>query len=226
MKRNSFFVLIVATVLAGCSFSSNSNYMGTMVGAEIGGVIGEAIGIATHNRGPLSAMTGRVIGTAVGAAAGYQITKQADEKRNNKQNDHNISNQSDIEIPGSFYSNNSALRIVNVSYEDENGDGKISRNETINIIYEVENISERNLNDVELVLTCLTDQNAFMTSPAEKVSIEAGQTIRYKAKAFCKYVPSATNAKFQALAESNRGGNAGVTLDITLDRAKRTFTIK
>ena len=238
--------LIGSTTIMSCDISSSRNYMGTMAGAEIGGVIGEALGWMSTSRhdGPGKAMLGTIVGTVAGAAIGNAVTKdntkvvrsgRRDDTRNNirYEDDYNPgyqigggSNEGyNASRPGNYSGpmtnrNNSYsfLTISNVSYQDEDGDGKFSRNETINIIYEVTNTSKNALDDVVLKIEALDGDKYFAVSPSNTTKIAAGERIRYKAKAFCKSKPSGSVAKFNLSASSRYGGTTSTILQVRMDK--------
>ena len=226
------------TLLTSCDISSSRNYMGTMAGAEIGGVIGEALGWMSTDRhdGPGKAMLGSVIGTIAGAAIGNAITKDKTETvtTSARRDDdlyagqptqggyqtgggyggnYNYGNEP-TNRQGNSYSN---LSIAGITYQDEDGDGRFSRNETINIIYEVTNHS-RTACTVELKVEALTDARSFVLSPSNTVKIGPQETIRYKAKAFCKNRISAGTSTFKLIANSSTAGNASAQLQIRMSK--------
>ncbi len=75
------------------------------------------------------------------------------------------------------------LVISNLHYEDEDGDGRVSRYETINVIYEVTNNSSW---PAQVSLITGNNDPHFEYSPVSQATIEPGKSIRYKAKVFCK----------------------------------------
>lgn len=246
MKRNWIYIvcitLISSTSITSCDISSSRNYMGTMAGAEIGGVIGEALGWMSTSRhdGPGKAMLGSIVGTVAGAAIGNAITKDNNQvvrsdRRNNTRNEAGYNPGYQIggganDVSGTDRrGNNSAtvanksdsysfLAISNVTYQDEDGDGKFSRNETINIIYEITNTSRNSVDDVVLKIEALDGDKHFAVSPSNTVKIDSGERIRYKAKAFCKSKPSNSVAKFNLSASSRYAGSTSTILQIRMDK--------
>ena len=237
--------LIGCTTIASCDISSSRNYMGTMAGAEIGGVIGEAMGWMSTSRhdGPGKAMLGSIIGTVAGAAIGNAITKDNTQVvRSGRRNDtrdnvryeddynpgyqigggrnegYDINRQNNYSGPMTDDNSYSFLTISNVSYQDEDGDGKFGRNETVNIIYEVTNTSKNPVDDVVLKIESLDGDKYFAVSPSNTTKIAAGERIRYKAKAFCKSKPSGSVAKFKLSASSRYAGTISTILQIKVDK--------
>ena len=116
------------------------------------------------------------------------------------------------------YDNYSSLIIKNVYFQDEDGDGRISRNETVNIIYEVTNTSKVRYNDVVLKVETINNERNFALSPATTVDIAPGETLRYKAKAFCKSRPTANIAEFRVSANSPKAGYTSSELQIRMNK--------
>ena len=110
----------------------------------------------------------------------------------------------------------SPLNISNLTYQDEDGDGRFSRNETVNIIYEVTNTSNHRCDNVLLKVEALESERAFALSPANTVSIAPHETIRYKAKAFCKSRPSSNVARFTVSAGNDMFGFTTSQLQIKM----------
>lgn len=243
MKKTWIYILSVtmlgSSMLTSCDITSSRNYMGTMAGAEIGGVVGEALGWMSTSRhdGPGKAMLGSIIGTVAGAAIGNAITRDDTEttayrstskqtKRYNQE-----SNNAGYQTGGGYddtYSYNNSndsrlyttnnLIISGVTYQDEDGDGRCSRNETLNIIYDVKNVGTATLTDVVLNVEAVNNEKSFALSPSNTVRIAAGETIRYKAKAFCKNKPSDSVTQFKVSANSQTGGNTFSELQIRMSK--------
>lgn len=131
-------------------------------------------------------------------------------------------NRSDSKFNGRYgngYSiGNGDLAISHVTFEDEDGDGRISRNETVNIMYEVTNKGHRTYSDVILKVDVEDDARKFALSPSTTTTIAPGQTVRYKAKAFCKSRTSSGNVTFRVSANSMNGGNASANLQIRMSK--------
>lgn len=240
MRRTWVYIVSAAmlssTLLTSCDISSSRNYMGTMAGAEIGGVIGEALGWMSTDRhdGPGKAMLGSVIGTVAGAAIGNALTKDRNEQqvatarrddiyRGDNQANGGYQTEGGYQVNGGYQANGgynqsySNLSIAGVTYQDEDGDGRFSRNETLNIIYEVTNHSSVPAT-VELKVETMNDSKNFVLSPANNVKIGPHETIRYKAKVFCKGRTSASSVKFRLLASSATAGNASAELQIRMSK--------
>jgi len=113
----------------------------------------------------------------------------------------------------SYAYNNGMLTISKVSYQDEDGDGRISRYETVNVIYEVTNHGQSSAN---VVLSVDDPENGrhFAFSPSNSVDMRPGETVRYKAKIFCKSKPSSGYANVRVYARSQTAGAASSSVRI------------
>lgn len=108
------------------------------------------------------------------------------------------------------------LEISNLSYEDENGDGRISKNETCNIVYKVSNTSADAF-DVVLAVEDMDNTGAYAISPETKVRLEGHKTIRYTAKVYCKKSVSGAAARFRVSVASENHGSASDMIKIKAD---------
>lgn len=235
--------LILGTTLTSCTYSGYESYLGTMAGAEIGGIIGESIGWMNTSRhsGPGNAMLGGIIGTVAGAAIGNAIGNEAAESRKAQEREYRRNRRHGNEQRSRRYQNNSSnsdsynygggyqteggrdytksasnLIISNLKYEDENGDGLISKYETINVIYEITNPTSHDI-DVKLAIGNNSNHN-FEFSPETQATIAAGKTIRYKAKVFCKAVPRDAYSDIPVYATSSQAGSASDAIRIKNDK--------
>lgn len=219
---------------------------GAEIGGVVGEALGWMS--TDRHDGPGKAMLGSVIGTVAGAVIGNAITKDRPKYDNNyydnqtyeySERDNYRRNDNDDYQTGGGYSNNyiekksranrkdshsynyndySSFVIKNIYFEDEDGDGRVSRNETVNIIYEVTNTSNIYLNDVVLKVEAVDCGRNFALSPATTVNIAPGETLRYKAKAFCKSKPSFNTATFRVSANNAKAGNASAELQIRMNK--------
>ncbi len=243
MKKIAYILssILMVSSLTSCDSMDTRTYLGTMAGAEIGGTIGEAIGWMSTSRhdGPGKAMMGTVIGTVAGAVIGNQIAKPKTSKRSYNNDYYDRETESNYQTGGGYdtpytpstsyhepapntrrhhhgatYNNyGSQLSIRNLTYQDEDGDAHFGRYETVNVIYEVRNNGTTPAT-VDLVIDDPTHPNNFAFSPANVVTIQPGQTIRYKAKAFCKSRPKSRTCDLIAYANSTTHGNASAQMRI------------
>ena len=239
MNKQTAIILSFLTLtgsLCSCDGMSTRSYLGTMAGAEIGGTIGEAIGWMSTSRhsGPGKAMMGCIIGTVAGAAIGHSIATKS-ESNNNSRGSYDYDNYGgsygqsgfDYQTSGGYdapassapamsRAGSSMLTIRNLTYQDEDGNGHFGRYETINVIYEVTNNSDTPA-QVQLIVDDPTHPNDFAFSPMTTATIQPHQSIRYKAKAFCKSRPKSRTADIIVYANSVTHGNASDRIRIKVD---------
>lgn len=224
--------LCPATILgtcSSCSSTSTQGYLGTMAGAEIGGTIGEAIGWLSTSRhdGPGKAMLGSVIGTVAGAVVGNQVASNA-ERRKSQPSNRSGASRSDQEADwgdagyqtGGGYQQGGAttnqrsangLSIQHTQFQDEDGDGRFSRYETLNVIYEVRNETD-NAVSARLSIDSPEQAKYLVFSPATDVTIQPHKAIRYKAKVFMKNQVKESQVRLLMYAESEAAGRASEQL--------------
>lgn len=184
---------------------------GAEIGGIIGESIGW-MNTSRHS-GPGNAMLGGIIGTVAGAVIGNAIGNEAAEAkqrdraeraerraerrqereqrdrydryddRNNSYDFGGFQTEGGRADSRANLKSEGSLQIGNLHYEDEDGDGRVSRYETINVIYEVTNTGS-----LPAHVSLITGNNNphFEYSPVSQATIEPGKTIRYKAKVFCK----------------------------------------
>lgn len=214
MKKITTYTLastLLFSSMSSCGTMDSRSYLGTMAGAEIGGTIGEAIGWMATSRhdGPGKAMLGSIVGTIVGAAVGNSLSSKSEREaetsayigKKMRKADTSESSYDDLST------NYSACPLVisNLTYQDEDGDGRISKYETINVIYEVTNTSDH---IVAATLSIDDAENAktMVFSPSTDLMIDSHQTIRYKAKAFCNGRPKNDRVNIHVFATSIADG--------------------
>lgn len=230
MKAHGIFLLslcqaIVLGTCTSCSSTSTQGYLGTMAGAEIGGTIGEAIGWLSTSRhdGPGKAMLGSVIGTVAGAVVGNQVAANAEKRKSQSAGGGNDSRQRQEEDwgnagyqTGGGYQRGGTtaepqrtggLSIQHAQYQDEDGDGRFSRYETLNVIYEVRNETAQAVS-ARLSLDSQEQDKCLVFSPATEVTIQPYKAIRYKAKVFMKNQVKESQVSLLMCAESDAAGRA------------------
>ena len=218
MKKLFFPLLLAAIILTGCASSSPNSYLGLMAGAEIGGTLGEAIGFMSTSRhdGPGKAMLGSVVGTVAGAAIGYTIANEADQQAEAKRRTSTPTTTTQTSGGYDVWTEEEpVLSISAPSYQDEDGDGKLSRYETINIIYEVTNHSTETQR-VELIVSCPEMPDDIALSPSNIADIEPGHTIRYKAKALLNKKTKASSVTIICAANSATQGSVQTSLRVPI----------
>ena len=211
--------------------------MGSIIGTVAGAAIGnsltkdrareypEEVNIGRRNDRKYNSQ-GNDIGYQTGGGydnSGRERDSYGDYGSYGNRNDNNSNgNRSDYGSYGNrngFSFSTSDLAISHVTFEDEDGDGRISRNETINIIYEISNKGHRTYDDVVLKVDVEENEvRRFALSPSTTVSIAPGKSVRYKAKAFCKSKPTDGNVIFRVSASSMTGGNTSADLQIRMSK--------
>lgn len=236
--RKTVITILLAATLTGCSYTTSGEYLGVMTGAAIGGDLGETIGWISsgHRNHGGGALLGRVVGTTAGAIIGHAVTKPKDKGKNGQDYDEDLTSYQTsggyaapkdeymrpVEGKRKYSGNNDKrkytvgdLTIQSVSFEDENGDGRFSKHEICNIVYEVSNIGSSPI-DVDLYITESGNGNCFEVSPKTRACIAAHKTIRYRAKAYCKRIPASSSVTFNVFATSRNNGSASDLIRIKM----------
>lgn len=202
-----------------------------MAGAEIGGTIGEAIGWLSTSRhdGPGKAMLGSVIGTVAGAVVGNQVVSNAEKRKSqntgrgsaSRHGQEKGSDNAGYQTGGGYQGvgttiepqRTSGLSIQHTQYQDEDGDGRFSRYETLNVIYEVRNETDQTIS-ARLSIDSPNQANYLVFSPATEVTIQPHKALRYKAKVFMKSQVKESQVGLLMCAESDAAGRACERLDV------------
>lgn len=185
-------IFMASTMLfASCttSYQASSGVRGAMIGARVGETVGFLTGRG-HFRGDNAAL-GSLIGMGVGAALGVGIA--ATIEKNERQAYESPYQRDDYQQNSSSYNNQSytpslqsnLVNITDVSYTDGNGDGYVSKGETIEIEGYITNKTNSPLS--ELVIFLDTDnQKDFVVSPSLTTTLLPNQRIRYTGRIYCK----------------------------------------
>ena len=199
--------LATALLVSSCtsSYQAAGGVTGAMIGSHVGGAIGALSGHG-HFRGE-SAALGSLIGMGIGAILGVGITSQIEEqereraeaRRNenydqvNTRNDdgyydNNVGYQTSGGYQGVAENNNyqiakgsvasTVLTISDISYMDADGDGYISKDETIEVEGYITNTSNSVLRDIVIYLN-VNEPKSFSVSPSLTTTLQPGQKIRY-----------------------------------------------
>ena len=199
--------MLAGSTLSSCMVTNPYDYYGTMVGGDIGGMIGSGNGMATTHGSFAGTMFGSVVGTVAGSAIGNNISRRSREQRQQQRRQHrrsydnynqdNYDNTSgeDYEIPefqteggASDLSNARNFRIANIIVTDPNENGLLDKEETMEIVCEITNLSDSD-SEVEITIGT-TDDKCLDFSPAIKTTIGSDKSVRYTAKIYCKKLPS------------------------------------
>lgn len=208
MKKNhitiSTILLAAVTMLSSCQTSGQA--AAGLTGAAIGSTLGSAIGGATgggygrygrygyyHYNGQGAAL-GSLIGMGVGAALGVAIQKSAEE--NERRQYENVQEYNSYEQNSDYnrnYSSNNytpapsrlPILISEVTYFDGNGDGYMSKGETLEVETYIENKSNQTLYGVDIVLNTQQSKYVTVSSPLT-ITLEPRQKIRYSGRIYCR----------------------------------------
>lgn len=203
-------LFLAGTVLVS-SCTSSTQAAGGLAGASLGSNIGEAIGWLAgsgyHGRSKGAAL-GSLIGMGVGAVLGVGIASSIEEKEkaadhvyddsygydndygyqtgggaSNSQHHRHHEKNGSYEIDKSNIS--SLITLSDLTYMDENGDGYLSKNETIEVEGYVTNSSNSTLNDIVIFMST-NDEKLYSISPSLSTSLQPGQRIKYTGRLYCK----------------------------------------
>lgn len=204
MKKIFCSTLAIAILISSCTSSYQAS--GGVTGAMIGGQVGDAVGFLS-GRGPFrgeKAALGRLVGMGVGAALGVGIASQIEQNERAKSRNSNDGygnaydtqdytsdgyyGTQDYQIGGGSYNgsiHHASVSISDLSYMDANGDGYISKGETIEVEGFITNTTNAPIYDLVIYLST-TDKKAFTISPSLTTTLQAGQKIRYTGRIHCK----------------------------------------
>mgnify|MGYP002859307387 CR=1 FL=1 len=200
----------LATLMLASSCTSSYQAAGGLTGAMIGSHVGSAVGFLSGSgryRGDSSAL-GSLIGMGVGAILGVGIASQieenekaeakryeerANEERTSRNSENGYYGDADYQIGGGAYdggtyngasSQATFVSLSELSYMDADGDGCISKDETIEVEGYITNTSNSVLNDIVINLE-VSDPKAFSISPSLTTNLQPGQKIRYTGRVHC-----------------------------------------
>ena len=224
-------IMISGSTLTSCMVTHPYDYYGTMVGGDIGGMIGSGIGMATTHGSFAGTMFGSVVGTVAGSAIGNNISRRSREQRQQQRRQHrrnyenysqdNYDNASgeDYEIPefqtegGAVdLSNAKNFRIANIIVTDPNENGVLDKEETMEIVCEITNLSDSD-SDVEITIGN-SDDKYLDYSPAINTTIGSDKSVRYTAKIYCKKLPSSDEIDIPITVHSSTLGTETRTVHI------------
>lgn len=200
-------IMIAGSSLTSCMVTNPYDYYGTVVGGEIGGAVGQGIGMVTTHGSFAGSLFGSVVGTVAGSAIGNNISRRSREQRqqqrrqrreyydNQNQNNYDNTVGEDYEIPdfqteggASDLSNARNFAIRNVIVTDPNENGVLDKEETMEVVCEITNLSDT---DSDIVISIGSSDDKYLEySPAINTSIGGDKSVRYTAKILCKKVPS------------------------------------
>lgn len=208
MKQTKITCSALAVAMLVSSCTSSYQAAGGLNGAIIGSHIGSAVGFLSghgHFRGENAAL-GSLIGMGIGAVLGVGIASQIEENEKAEANrryeqQNGVNRRTDDDIPyqtggGAYNRTTSDGRIAkstapsaivslsDLTYMDVDGDGYISKDETIEVEGFITNTSESVLRDIIIQLE-VSDPKAFSVSPSLTTTLQPGQKIRYTGRVHC-----------------------------------------
>ena len=228
-------IMISGSTLTSCMVTNPYDYYGTMVGGDIGGMIGSGIGMATTHGSFAGTMFGSVVGTVAGSAIGNNISRRSREQRQQQreqqrrhyrrgyddysQNNYDNASGEGYEIPefqteggAADLSNAKNFRIANIIVTDPNENGVLDKEETMEIVCEITNLSDTDSN-VEITIGN-ADDKYLEYSPAINTTIGSDKSVRYTAKIYCKKLPSSDEIDIPITVSSSTLGTETRTVHI------------
>lgn len=193
--------LTLAAAMLASSCTSSYQAASGATGAMIGGRVGEAVGFLSGHgrfRGENAAL-GSLIGMGVGALLGVGIANQVEQNEkaqarnrqyDDRQQDGGYSGDQDYQIGGGSYNGSESVlssSISDLTYMDADGDGYISKGETIEVEGFITNTSDAPLQDIVIYLS-VNDTKSFTLSPSLTTTLAPGQRIRYTGRVHCNKV--------------------------------------
>lgn len=175
-------------------------------GAIIGGNVGHAIGFLSghgHFRGENAAL-GSLIGMGVGAMLGVSIANQNEQRAREEaaaRQRYGYPEQGapttseygsgvetpDYQIGGGAYQGSlpAPVSITDPTYMDADGDGLLSKGETIEVESYITNTSDAPLRDIVILISANNERNLRL-SPSLTTTLQPGQKIRYTGRVHCE----------------------------------------
>lgn len=191
MKKSFIWVLGLLLVVSACTSNAAG---GAYVGGQFGHVIGSAIGgIAGgwrgHHTGALIGTVGGVVaGAAIGAAIDNAQEKKYEERSRARENERYQSDDSGFDPEGRgddrimIEPEEAPLNIRNAMITEMQHDGVLTRGEECTVMFEIMNISDHPIYDIQPFVEDATGNKHINISPNLRVeSIGPRQGIRYTA---------------------------------------------
>ena len=213
MKSIKTLSLIVATSVLVASCTSYNQAAAGVTGAALGSRIGRDIGWLTsgHHFGGRNAALGSLIGAGVGAALGVGIQNSIENSRANRagrtversqdpyssddyQTGGGASDYSRTPVNGNTSYNrttasNKYVSVESLTYMDGDGDGYISKGETIEVDTYITNISDKKLRSVRISLNVSEEKYVTFSSPLI-IDLNPGQKVKYTGRIYCQKTKS------------------------------------
>lgn len=190
----------IATIVAGflssvmlltsCTSSGQAvaGLTGAAIGSNIGGAIGGASGRGYYHYNGQGAALGSLIGMGVGAALGVAIQKSVENNERSYYEGYqdNSSYSSSYNTPAPVQPR-LPLSISEITYFDGNGDGYMSKGETIEVETYIKNTGSRTLYNLYITLDTQNSKYVTVSSPLT-ISLEPGQKVRYSGRIYCRRI--------------------------------------
>ena len=227
-------LLVAGSLLvASCTTygQASAGFAGAALGSHIGRDIGFLAG-GHHHFGGGNAALGSLIGAGIGAALGVGIQssiENSQQQRYQQQYQNNRTSTDDYQTSGGGYStnrsnssssssfgyegsysnkstavSNSFVTVEQLNYMDGDGDGYMSKGETIEVETYITNNTNSTLPNVSIRLNS-SDDNIALSSPLI-TTLSPGQKIRYTGRIYCKKARS-NNAAQVSVTVSTSGQN-------------------
>ena len=178
-------------LLTSCTSSGQAiaGLTGAAIGSNIGGAIGGASGSGyyRHYNGQGAAL-GSLIGMGVGAALGVAIQKSVENSERSYYEGYQEGSQysSNYNTPAPVQPRMS-LEITEITYFDGDGDGYMSKGETIEVETYIQNTGNRTLYNLNITLDTQNSKYVTVSSPLT-ISLEPGQKVRYSGRIYCRRI--------------------------------------
>ena len=178
-------------VLAGHGpFRGESAALGSLIGMGIGAILGVGITsqIEEQERAEARRYEERVQNNTTVNNDGYYDNNVGYQTSGGYQGMPNTQGNSNYQVGNGVYNGtvtSSVLSISELSYMDADGDGYISKDETIEVEGFITNTSNSILRDIVISLN-VNDPKAFSLSPSLTTTLQPGQKIRYTGRIHCK----------------------------------------
>lgn len=190
----------IATIVAGflssvmlltsCTSSGQAvaGLTGAAIGSNIGGAIGGVSGRGYYHYNGQGAALGSLIGMGVGAALGVAIQKSVENNERSYYEGYqdNNSYSSSYNTPAPVQPR-LPLSISEITYFDGNGDGYMSKGETIEVETYIKNTGNRTLYNLYITLDTQNSKYVTVSSPLT-ISLEPGQKVRYSGRIYCRRI--------------------------------------
>ncbi len=177
-------------VLAGHGpFRGESAALGSLIGMGVGAILGVGITsqIEEQERAEARRYEERAENNTSANNNGYYDNNVGYQTSGGYQGTH-TQEYSNYQIGNGAYNGtvtSSVLSISELSYMDADGDGYISKDETIEVECFITNTSNSILRDIVISLN-VNDPKAFSLSPSLTTTLQPGQKIRYTGRIHCK----------------------------------------